>query len=195
MGRYDPDRHHRRSIRLPGYDYASAGGYFVTICAQDRECLFGEVVDGEMRLNDAGRMVEAVWESLPERFPGLVLDILVVMPNHVHGVIFLDGDAHGDGVQGDHKDRPYTARHAAGTGHGTVSRIMQAFKSITATEYVRGVKEQGWPAFGGRVWQRNYYEHVIRNDEDLDSIREYIANNPARWHLDRENPAVGGRGR
>ena len=87
---YDPQKHHRRSIRLKGYDYSQAGAYFITIVAQARACLFGEVVDGEMRLNDAGRMV---WDDLPERFPGLELDAFGVMPNHVHGIIILTGRA------------------------------------------------------------------------------------------------------
>ncbi|MFN4294850.1 MAG: transposase, partial [Thermoflexales bacterium] len=93
---YDPQKHHRRSIRLKGYDYSQAGAYFITIVAQDRACLFGEVVDGEMRLNDAGRMVWDEWNALPDRFPGLELDAFVVMPNHVHGIIVLTGSAPDD---------------------------------------------------------------------------------------------------
>src|SRR5215210_6640299 len=90
MGRamtYDSQKHHRRSIRLTGYDYSQAGAYFVTACAQDRACLFGEIVDGQMRLNEAGRMVLAEWNTLPDRFPAVELDEFVVMPNHVHGII------------------------------------------------------------------------------------------------------------
>jgi len=90
---YDPTRHHRRSIRLKGYDYSQAGAYFVTICTQDRACLFGKVVNGEMRLNDAGRMVLAEWNMLPERFPHVVLDAFVVMPNHVHGIVVITNPA------------------------------------------------------------------------------------------------------
>ena len=89
--RHPPDRHHRRSIRLKGHDYTQPGAYFVTICTRDRECLFGHVVNGEMRLNDAGRMVRSVWEGLPDRFSGMELDAFVVMPNHVHGIIVIHG--------------------------------------------------------------------------------------------------------
>jgi putative transposase len=93
---YDPTRHHRQSIRLKGYDYSQAGAYFVTICTQDRACLFGKVVNGEMRLNDAGRMVLAEWNMLPERFPHVVLDAFVVMPNHVHGIVVITNPAPDD---------------------------------------------------------------------------------------------------
>lgn len=196
--------HHRRSIRLQGYDYAQAGAYFVTICAQNRECLFGEVVDGAMILNDAGRMVEAIWEGLPDHFPFVELDQFDVMPNHVHGIIVVTGRRPAQGnlpspTPGDHKDRPYATFRATGsykdrpykahgTLEGTVSRVIQAFKSITIHEYVMGVRLHEWRPFEGRLWQRNYYEHIIRDEDSLNRIREYIATNPLRWELDRENP-------
>jgi len=87
--RYDPNRHHRRSIRLSGYDYSQAGAYFITICTQDRACLFGDVVDGEMRLNDAGRVAQQCWRQIPAHFPNVELDEFVVMPNHVHGILVI----------------------------------------------------------------------------------------------------------
>ena len=90
---YDPERHHRRSIRLRNYDYSSAGAYFVTILIKDRECLLGEVVDGEMRLSEMGEVVRAIWESLPERYPGVELDESVIMPNHMHGIIVITPEA------------------------------------------------------------------------------------------------------
>jgi len=183
------DIHHRRSIRLQGYDYAQAGAYFVTICVQNRECLFGEVVDGEMLLNDAGQMVETIWEGLPDRFPFIELDQFGVMPNHAHGIIALTGrPAQGDHPRptpGDHKDRPYKAH---GTLEGTVGRVIQAFKSVTIHEYVVGVRRHEWRLFEGRLWQRNYYEHIIRDEKYLNRIREYIATNPLRWEIDQENP-------
>ena len=192
------DIHHRRSIRLRGYDYSQAGAYFVTVCVQGRHCLFGGVVNGEMRLNDAGRMAQTVWEGLPDRFPSIELDAFVVMPNHVHGIIVLLADAsrgrgescirpgvndeNANDHKGDHKDRPY------GTLAGTIGRVIQAFKSIVTHEYVMGVRQHVWPPFVGRLWQRNYYEHIIRDAESLNRIREYILTNPLRWALDRENP-------
>lgn len=203
---YNPDIHHRQSIRLQDYDYASAGAYFVTICVQNRERFFGGITGGIMQLNDAGRMVENVWNDLPQRFPNVVMDEFVIMPNHCHGII-CSTDRRGEpcvrpmfdvrkprnhpnkqGVQkqGDHKDRPY------GTMENTLGRVIQAFKSITTVAYIAGVEKFHWPPFPGRLWQRDYYEHIIRNDRDLADIREYIINNPARWNDDPENPANNG---
>lgn len=189
---YNPDLHHRRSIRLREFDYSSAGAYFVTLCVQGRECLFGSVVDGSMQLNEAGRMVEGAWRALAERFPKVVVDEFVVMPNHLHGVILLNErrgepcvrpNFRGGGGQGEHKVRPY------GTADFSLGRICQAFKSLTTVEYVRGVKDHDWSSFPGRLWQRNYHERVIRNEGELIGIREYIQNNPLKWHDDEENPA------
>jgi REP element-mobilizing transposase RayT len=100
--------HHRRSIRLQGYDYVQAGAYFATICTQQRVCLFGEIVNGEMQLNEAGKMIHAVWHQLPVRFDTLELDEFVVMPNHIHGILVLQ---EGDSKTGNHKDHPYTMRN------------------------------------------------------------------------------------
>jgi REP element-mobilizing transposase RayT len=340
---YDPNRHHRRSIRLKGYDYSQAGAYFITICTQDRACLFGKVVNGEMRLNDAGRMVLAEWNMLPERFPHVVLDAFVVMPNHVHGIVVITnpatddtattaptivgtglvpvpnagtmgavpnagtmgaapdagtmgaapdtgamgaapdtgmmGAAPNDGMMGAAPDAGTmgavpnagtmgavpnagtmgaapddgmmgaapdagtmgaapdagmmgavpnagtmgavpddgattrvapTAVTIVGTGlvpvpnagattrvaptvgdivAPTVGDIVGAFKSRVTVEYIRGVKTSGWPPFRGRLWQRNYYEHIIRNERALNAIRQYIMENPRRWQMDRENEA------
>ena len=184
------DIHHRRSIRLQGYDYAQAGAYFVTICIKNRECLFGEIVNGQMILNDAGRTIEAIWEGLPNRFPFIEQDQFGVMPNHVHGIIVLTGRRPIQGDQphpalGDHQDRPY-ALH--GTLPGTIGRVVQAFKSLTTNEYIAGIRCHEWQPFASRLWQRNYYEHIIRDEDSLNRIREYIATNPFRWELDRENP-------
>jgi len=182
---YDPNRHHRRSIRLKGYDYSQAGAYFITLCTQDRACLFGKVVNGEMRLNDAGRMVLAEWNRLPERFPQVVLDAFVVMPNHVHGILVITDPAPTVGATvGATPTVGATTRVAP-----TVGNIIGAFKSRVTVEYIRGVKTSGWPPFRGRLWQRNYYEHIIRNERALNAIRRYILENPLRWHLDRENLA------
>lgn len=218
--RYDPTRHHRRSIRLKGYDYSQPGAYFITMCTQDRACLFGEVVDGKMRLNDAGRMVEKWWVELNRKFPGVQTDAYIVMPNHFHGIIVItvgadlrvcpyadDGtDAHGVGADlrvcphpnggtgapqpGAHVSGAHVSgAHASGAHAGApLPEIVQWFKTMTTNEYIRGVKTLGWPPFRGRLWQRNYYEHIIRDDESLNRIRRYIAENPLRWRLDRENP-------
>ena len=169
--KYDPERHHRRSIRLKGYDYTLAGAYFVTFCVQNRESLFGEIIDGQMMLNEAGRMVEAVWQELSVFYPGVDTDAFVVMPNHFHGIIVL------------------TSGQARGPSP-TISLpdVVHRFKTMTTKRYTDGVKNQGWTSFPGRLWQRNYYEHIIRDENALHSIRTYIENNPAQWNEDTENP-------
>lgn len=210
-------RFNRRSIRLKGYDYSQAGAYFITIVAQDRMHLFGEVGKGEMQLNAAGRMILAEWEALPQRFPTVEIDAFVVMPNHVHGIIVIIGtdkvaaggganvgENVGAGVAADvgsglvHAPNNITPPTVGATTDGATTRvaptigdIVGAFKSITTVSYTRGVKQCGWPPFPGRLWQRNYYEHIIRNDEALNRIRRYIADNPAQWALDRENANAG----
>lgn len=190
------DRSRRRSLRLRDYDYTQAGAYFVTVCTQDRACLFGEVVDGEMRLNEAGEMVSAEWNALVGRFPGVELDGFAVMPNHIHAIVVLVGaglvparTCAGD-ERGDHEGRPY----GDGRPPPTLGGVMGAFKSITTVSYTRGVKQSAWPGFRGRLWQRNYYEHIIRDEASAHAIREYIANNPLQWALDRENPINVGAG-
>ncbi len=197
---FDPDQRHRRSLRLLGYDYSQTGAYFVTLCAQDRACLFGEIAAGQMLLNDVGRMISAHWEGLAVRFGDLGLDQSVVMPNHLPGVVLLGHGCRGEpcvrpacpvGNEGDHKDRPYGtgAAHPRGTLDDTLGRVIQAFKSITTGQYVVGVKRHGWAPFEGRLWQRNHYEHVIRDDDELNRIRQYVLENPLRWADDSENPA------
>ncbi len=185
--KYNPDIHHRRSIRLREYDYSRAGAYFITVCAQDRACLFGDLVDGEMWLNDAGRMVQKWWGELNQKYPTIETDEFVVMPNHFHGVIMIVGaDLRVCPNQGTHTGAPL---HGSPLPGAPLSRIIQWFKTMTTNEYIRHVKTDGRTAFPGRLWQRNYYEHIIRNDESLNLIREYIMSNPSQWGFDRENPA------
>ncbi len=188
---YDPDVHRRRSIRLKGYDYSQAGAYFVTICAEGRSAPFGSVVDGEMVPNAAGRMAQTIWEELPGRFPTMHCDCCVVMPNHLHAVVVLVG-APLVGAPHLHGNAPASVSPRAGTRPApTGPRLgdtIAAFKSLTTNEYARRVRSSGWPPFQGRLWQHNYYEHIIRTEAALDTIREYIAINPLRWHLDHENP-------
>jgi REP element-mobilizing transposase RayT len=176
---FDPDEHHRRSIRLKGYDYSRAGAYFVTICTHDRECLFGEIMDGEMRLNDAGQAAQADWVRLPERFQSIELDEFVIMPNHLHGIILV-----GAGLAPPDRGAPNRgACRGAACCAPTLGHILRAFKSISAIAVNRLLGRSG-----RSLWQRNYYEHIVRSENELAHIREYIANNPAQWALDRENP-------
>ena len=191
--RFDPDKHHRRSIRLRGYDYAQAGAYFITIVAQGRECLLGQVVNDEMQLNDAGRMIWDEWQALAHRFPAVELDQFVVMPNHVHGIVRIVGASLVDAHDGMTTTEGATTRRATTRVAPTLGDIVGAFKSITTNEYIRGVKTLGWQSFPGRLWQRNYYEHIIRDDASLNRIRRYIVDNPAQWPNDDENPKKGRR--
>ena len=191
--KYDPARHHRRSIRLKGYDYTQAGAYFVTICTQHRECLWGDVIGDEMQLNDAGQMVKTNWDQLPQRFPTVELDEYVVMPNHLHGILVIVERARAGTrpapTQGNDVGATLVvAPNGAGTSPAsTLGDIVGAFKSLTTDEYIVGVHQRGWPHFDKKVWQRNYYEHIIRNDRELNAIRRYIQDNPKQWALDRDN--------
>lgn len=174
---YNPDIHHRRSIRLREFDYSSSGGYFVTTCVQNRECLFGDILDGIMVLNNAGKVIQSVWKGLPERFPSIELDAFVVMPNHVHFIVMIRVTDENDGV--DQGGR-------AGQGHApTLDRVVGAFKSIGAAQVNRLLSRTGQP-----LWQRNYYERVIRNDAELQGLRNYIVHNPLKWEDDTENPTT-----
>jgi putative transposase len=192
--RHDPDKHHRRSIRLKGYDYSQAGAYFVTICTEGRECLLGEIVADEMRPNDAGAIALAVWNDLPAHYARVQLDAFVIMPSHVHGIIVLTddvaadvgADAVGVGVGADAVGMGVGAGlKPAPTGDGRrhgLPEVVRAFKTFSARRINALRSTPGVP-----VWQRNYHEQIIRSAESLERIRAYIETNPERWTLDREN--------
>jgi len=189
---YDPKIHHRRSIRWTKHDYSSQGAYYVTICIQDHRCLLGAVLDGIMNLNDAGRMVDAAWLKIPARFPVMELDEHIVMPNHFHGIIRIVGVP----LVGAQKRAGVQKRAGAPKGAGTrpaptLGDAVGAFKSIATDDYIVGVKQLGWPSFNKHFWQRNYFEHVIRDQNELEKIREYIRLNPLMWTVDRYNPELG----
>jgi putative transposase len=162
--RYDPNKHHRRSTRLKGYDYSQPGVYFITICTWQHACILGDVHDGEMYLNPFGRAVSKVWQGLPKYYPYVILGEFCVMPNHVHAIINLTDD------------------HSSHKRHG-LSEIVRAFKSFS-TRQINTIRK----TFVGPVWQRNYYEHIIRNEEALQKIIQYIRSNPFNWDHDQENP-------
>ena len=184
-----PEAQRRRSIRLKGYDYSRAGAYFVTTVTQNRLCLFGDVVGDEMHLNEAGIMTQEMLETLPRRFPGIDLDAFVIMPNHIHGIIVINEPV-GASLVGAQDNSMATGERAATMVAPTLGEVMGAYKSLTTIEYARGVTTCGWKSFYRRLWQRNYYERVIRDGRELDRAREYIANNPMQWALDSENPDV-----
>jgi REP-associated tyrosine transposase len=165
----------RRSIRLAEFDYGQTGLYFVTLCVHDRKCLFGEIVDGAMQLNAIGAIVAAEWRRTPEIRPNVTVDEFVVMPNHFHALLAMESS--GRGVL----NTPSAQLHSPSQ---TLGAILRGFKAST-TRYFRERHSQA------PLWQRNYYEHVVRNDDELTRIREYILNNPIQWALDGENPEKG----
>ncbi len=191
---FNPDIHHRRSIRLRDYDYSQAGAYFITLCTQQRECLFG-MVDGEVvRLNESGRMVQDAWNALPTHYSCVDLDSFVVMPNHIHGIVILNDV----GARFTSKrflcpvgiapiTNPAEGNQGAMNRAPTIGEIIRAFKA----RCTRGINQLRGTQ-GVSIWQRNYYEHIIRNESSLQEIREYISNNPAQWANDRENPGAVG---
>jgi REP element-mobilizing transposase RayT len=166
------EKHRRRAIRLREYDYRQPGAYFITVVAHRRAVLFGEIEGGETRLNEFGQIVERAWTDLPEHYLNVQCDAFVVMPNHIHGIIVLGEPIVGAGF----KPAP-TRRHG-------LPEIVRALKTFSARR-INNLRHTP----GASVWQRNYYEHVVRNDGELRRVREYILNNSLDWENDRENPS------
>lgn len=189
MRQYDPDKHHRRSIRLPEWDYRTAGAYFVTLCTYQKECLFSDPV--------IRRVVETMWRQIPTHFPQVALDEWVVMPNHVHEILIIADDA-GRGeafpanrslastcaiVDTSEMGKPVGECLAPTLQPGSLGAVVGNFKSVTSRRINRMRHTPGLT-----IWQRNYYERVIRNEQELNAIRQYINDNPANWERDTENP-------
>lgn len=164
---YNPQIHHRQSTRLRGYDYSSAGAYFITICTHQRECIFGEIVDEVIRPNAWGEIVATCWHEIAQHFPTVELDAFVLMPNHVHGIVVI------------------VAPPSQPSPIPKLGQIIAYFK-YQSTKRINLLRDQA----SVPIWQRNYYDRIIRDDKALDAIREYIAANPIRWALDKENPIV-----
>ena len=160
---FNPEKHHRKSIRLKDFDYASPGAYFITICVFQRECVLGEIIDGEMILSSAGERTLEIWNGLPSRFPTVELDAFVIMPNHVHGILYLT------------TDNPKMV---------TISAVLRVFKSLSARTINKELGRAERPA-----WQRGFWDHINRDEMELGRIREYILNNPYAWFEDDENPS------
>jgi REP element-mobilizing transposase RayT len=163
----------RRSIRLPGFDYAAGGVFFVTLCVHDRRLFFGEVREGTMHLGAAGGLVESAWRALPSIHKDVAIDVFQVMPNHLHGILAMRG-----------------ATAAPEARRESLADVVRRFKTYTTRRYIEGVHDGSLSPFDGRLWQRNYYERVVRDDDELERTRTYIAANPARWDFDRENPSA-----
>ncbi len=166
---FDPNIHHRRSIRLRDHDYSSGGYYFVTICTHRREQLFGHIDNNDMVLNGYGEIVLRTWNDLPKHYQNAQLDEFIIMPNHIHGIVILIDDGVGAGL----KPAPTGKRHG-------LPEIIRGLKTFSARR-INEVRDMA----GSPVWQRNYHEHIIRNDADLNRIREYIRNNPYNWKDDK----------
>ncbi len=238
MSQFSPHVHHRKSIRLKGYDYAKAGMYFITICCQDRACRFGKIENGEMQLNDAGRMIKKWYYELENKYPDKRCHEIIVMPNHIHCIIEKIRDAHvgtplrgrpvsndergrpvsndergrpvsndergrpvsnderghpvsnderGRPVSNDERGRPVSKYGIDNKKYGaTIGDAMDWFKTMTTNEYIRGVKTLKWERFNGKLWQRNYYERIIRNNQSYQRIAKYIINNPSKWPDDQK---------
>lgn len=191
---YDPECQNRQSIRLPDYDYRSPGAYLVTTCAADRRCLFGAVTNGQMIPNDYGIIVAEEWRRTEMVRDRIVVDTFVVMPNHTHGIIiitdFPDDDTDGSDGRGSSPTNPYhhddnPERTFGGAIAGSVSTIMQQFKSMVTKRINRLRDTPSAP-----VWQRNFYERVVRTRDELERIRTYIRRNPPKWGEDRIHPSA-----
>ncbi|MFA9214882.1 MAG: transposase [Candidatus Methylacidiphilales bacterium] len=222
MKHYNPNIHHRKSIRLKGYDYSRKGLYFVTICCKNRACLFGKIENGKMFLNESGIMIEKWYFELENKYPDIKCHEMIVMPNHIHFIIENTGDiatvranlgvrpdeedvranlgVRPDDIGQTHRSAPTTAPTIAPTTATTdeqqifgehigspLHRVIQWFKTMTTNEYIRGVKNLGWEPFYKKLWQRNYWEHIIRNENSYQNISNYIISNPSKWKEDKLN--------
>ncbi len=191
MNKYNPDVHHRRSIRLKGYDYSQSGLYFVTICVKKRICLFGEIDNAKMILNDAGTMIKKWYYEIENKFLDIKCFEMIIMPNHFHCIIknvgadlcvCPDKSLRDLRILGDQR---ILGEHTGSPLH----RVVQWFKTMTTNEYIRGVKNNNWQRFDGKLWQLNYWEQIIRNEKSYQTISEYVANNPDKWNEDKLNPS------
>ena len=181
--KYDPEKHHRRSIRLKGYDYSQPGAYFITICTHQRQCLFGEIIDGEMSLNEYGVIVRSHWLRLPQYYSNLKLDEFVVMPNHLHGILILSNasiEASSSAVSPNKlliHPPEFVTKPAPKPG---VSEIVRGFKTFSSRRINQKRKAPNTP-----VWQRTYYDRIIHNSIAFQATQNYIQTNPHRWNKDQ----------
>ena len=211
---YNSQKHHRRSIRLAEYDYSKGGEYFVTICTRNSEQILSNPPKPDVNIGVAlaathlletppnpepdsafqfeltpiGEIVDRNWRTLPERFPVISLDEYVIMPNHLHGIVFInESDQSRQGDAGKRVGARPTPTAQISPPTPTLGMIVGAFKSKSVKDVLAHIEENGLDMIG-KIWQRNYFERVIRNERDLDNIRTYIRNNPVNWDQDDENP-------
>lgn len=190
--KYNPQIHHRRSIRLKGYDYSQAGLYFITICCADKICRYGAVENGKMVLNEYGQIAYNEWEKLQQRFTHVDLDVFQIMPNHMHAIIALTPvgatlavalDITKNDITKNDMNAVRAGSRAGASPARTVSDIVGAYKSLVANGCLEIYKIKNETM--GQLWQRNYYEHIIRNEQAYQTISEYIINNPEKWAADK----------
>ncbi|HDR1022366.1 TPA: transposase [Pasteurella multocida] len=167
---YSCKTHQRRSIRIKDYDYSQTGLYFVTICVQNKRCLFGQVNNENCILNDAGEMITKWYFEIQNKFQNIYCLEHIVMPNHIHFILDID------------REMEYYTQNAH--SYPTLSDAVRWFKTMTTNEYIRQVKVNNWLPFDKRLWQRNYYEHIIRNERSYNEISDYIVTNPISWQTD-----------
>jgi putative transposase len=192
-------RYRRNSLRLTGYDYTRNGLYFVTINVQGRECLFGGIKNNHMFLNNAGKMINKWWLKLMDKYTTIDLDVYTIMPNHIHGIICIVGaDPRVCPERQEHKvchistekikncsKKVILGAHMGAPIHGSnvsLSKMIQWFKTMTTNEYIQNVKCSNWKPFYNKLWQRSYYDRIIRNEQEYYAIRKYIINNPSNWN-------------
>ncbi|MFU8797209.1 MAG: transposase [Gammaproteobacteria bacterium] len=180
--------YNRKSVRLKGYDYGCNGAYFITVCTRNREYLFGKVTrEHRIELNITGNVALTCWKNLPEHFPPVNLDTFIIMPNHIHGILYITstptvGATHASPMMmcpsiylSPNVENTTTYKNPRGPKRGSVAAIIGAYKSTVSRQS------------GMSIWQRGYYEHIIRDENELNRTREYIINNPAQWGLDQDN--------
>lgn len=178
--KYDPNRHHRRSLRLPGHDYATPGAYFLTLCTHQRACIFGRVEKGEMQLSQFGEIVQGHWSKLPKHHAHLRLDAFIVMPNHLHGILILENGWGGAiAPETNQITNPQSSNSSKLRKCHAISEIVRGFKTFSAKRINEIRQTPGIP-----VWQRNFYDRIIRDDAGLQKVRAYITQNPKVWEQD-----------
>lgn len=193
---YNPEIHHRKSIRLKGYDYSRSGLYYITICVHKKVCLFGRIENNKMMLYEAGKMIEKEWLKLPQRFRNIKLHEYITMPNHFHAIIEIKNQnlaiKNNQNLQNVNLNTNIlklipeivVENNIEPNSKQDLGNIIGAFKSITTVEYINGVNQLGWQSFDRRIWQRNYWENIICTEKAYKSISQYIQNNPQNWKGD-----------
>jgi putative transposase len=173
---YNPDIHHRQAIRLKNYDYSQSGAYFITICTKQKQCIFGDIKNGKMRFNVLGAIAGKYWQEIPEHFPNVALDVYTIMPNHLHGILWII-----ESSENGNKNRKF-----GDIVVGSISSVVRSYKAIVSKKINQICHKKGLSV----VWQSRYHEKIIRDEKALVNIRSYIMNNPLNWDMDEENPKI-----